>query len=106
MLRISCREIYFTKATQASQIDFLIDKVKEIVKEMGLPPEYDVRIYKNVYSCCGIGGLAMIIEVVGPDEETLKAIDLRAMSRVLEFCEKEGFKIGYHSFGQYESIEK
>jgi hypothetical protein len=48
----------------------------------------------------------MIIEVVGPDEETLKAIDLRAMSRVLEFCEKEGFKIGYHFFGQYESIEK
>jgi len=106
MLRISCREIYFTKATQASQIDSLIDKVKEIVKEMGLPPEYDVRIYKNVYTCCGVGGLGMIIEVVGPDEETLKAIDLRAISKVLEFCEKEGYDVGYHSFGQYESIEK
>jgi hypothetical protein len=106
MTRISCREIYFTEATQASQIDLLIDKVKEIVKAMSLPPEVDVRIYKNVYTCCGVGGLGMIIEVVGPDEETLKAIDLRAMSRVLEFCEKEGFKIGYHFFGQYESIEK
>jgi hypothetical protein len=106
MPRISCREIYFTKATQTRQVDFLIDKVKEIVKEMGLPPLYDVRIYKNVYSCCGIGGLGMIIEVVGPDEETLKSIDLRAMSRVLEFCEKEGYDVGYHSFGQYESIEK
>ena len=106
MTRISCREIYFTEATQASQIDLLIDKVKEIVKGMSLPAEYDVRIYKNVYSCCGIGGLALIIEVVGPDEETLKAIDLRAMSRVLEFCEKKGFDIGYHSFGRYESIEK
>src|SRR3989304_6805577 len=106
MLRISCREIYFTKATQASQIDSLSDKVKEIVKEMGLPPEYDVRIYKNVYTCCGVGGLGMIIEVVGPDEETLKAIDLRAISKVLEFCEKEGYDVGYHSFGQYESIPK
>jgi hypothetical protein len=106
MTRISCREIYFTEVTQASQIDLLIDKVKEIVKSMGLPPEYDVRIYKNVYTCCGVGGLGMIIEVVGPDEETLKAIDLRAMSRVLEFCEKKGFDIGYHSFGRYESIEK
>jgi hypothetical protein len=106
MTRISCREIYFTEATQASQIDLLIDKVKEIVNSMGLPPEYDVRIYKNVYSCCGVGGLGMIIEVVGPDEETLKAIDLRAMSGVLEFCEKEGFKTGYHFFGQYESLEK
>jgi hypothetical protein len=106
MPRMSCREIYFTKATQARQVDFLIDKVKEIVKELDLPTQYDVRIYKNVYSCCGIGGLGMIIEVVGPDEETLKAIDLRAMSRVLEFCEKEGYAVGYHSFGQYESIER
>jgi hypothetical protein len=106
MPRISCREIYFTKATEPRQIDILIDKVKEIVKDMRLSPEYDVRIYKNVYSGCGIGGLGMIIEVVGPDEETLKAIDLRAMSKVLEFCEKEGYDIGYHSFGQYESIER
>ncbi len=106
MPRISCREIFFTKATQPRQLDFLIDKVKDIVNEMGLPPNYDVRIYKNVYSCCGIGGLGMIIEVVGPDEETLKSIDLRAMAKVLEFCEKEGFGVGYHSFGQYESMEQ
>ncbi len=106
MPRISCREIYFTKASQPRQLDFLIDKVKEIVSGMNLPPNYDVKIYKNVYSCCGIGGLGMIIEVIGSDEETLKAIDLRAMSKVLEFCEKEGYGIGYHSFGQYESMEK
>ena len=106
MLRISCREIYFAKAAQSNQVDILIDKVKEAVKEMELPPKYDVRIYKNVYTCCGVGGLGIIIEVVGPDEETLKAIDLRAMSRILEFCEKEGYDIGYHSFGQYESVER
>lgn len=106
MPRISCREIYFTKTNQSHQVDFLIDKVKEIVNEMCLPPEYDVKIYKNVYSCCGLGGLGLIIEVVGPDEEILEAIDLKAMSKVLEFCEKEGYDIGYHSFGQYESIER
>ena len=106
MPRISCREIYFTKTTQSRQVDFLIDKIKEIVNEMSLPPQFDVRIYKNVYSCCGVGGLGLIVEVVGPDEEKLRAIDLRAMSRVLEFCEKEGYDVGYHSFGQYESIER
>jgi hypothetical protein len=105
MPRICCREISFVKATQLDQVDILIDKVKEAVKEMGLPPKYDVRIYKNVYSCCGIGGLGIIIEVVGPDEETLKAIDLRAMSKILEFCEKEGYAIGHHSFGQYECMD-
>jgi len=104
MSKIGCREVYFVNAMQPSQIDFLIDKVKEVVREMGLPPEYDIRIYRNVYACCGVGGLGVVIEVVGPEEERIRAIDLRAMSRILEFCEKEGYDIGYHSFGQYESV--
>jgi hypothetical protein len=104
MSKIGCREIYFVKALQSRQVDYLIDKAKEVVKEMGLPPEYDVRIYKNVYSCCGTGGLGIIIEVVGPEEEKIRAIDLRAVAKILEICEKEGFDVGHHSMGQYESI--
>ena len=104
MSKIGCREIYFVKAVHPRQVDFLIDKIKEVVKDMSLPPEYDVRIYKNVYSCCGTGGLGVIIEVVGPEEEKIRAIDLRAVSKILEFCEKEGFYVGHHSLGQYESI--
>jgi len=106
MPRICCREVYFVKATQSNQIDILIDKVKEVVKEIALSPEYDVRIYKNVHTCCGTAGLGLIIEVVGPDEETLKAIDTRAISKVLEFCEKEGYDVGYHYFGQIECIDR
>ena len=101
---MGCREVYFVNATHSRQIDFLIEKVKEVVKEMGLPPEYDIRVYKNVYACCGVGGLGLIIEVVGPEKEGIKAIDLRAMSRILEFCEKEGYDIGDHSFGEYETL--
>ena len=104
MSEMGCREVYFVNATHSRQIDFLIEKVKEVVKEMGLPPEYDIRVYKNVYACCGVGGLGLIIEVVGPEKEGIKAIDLRAMSRILEFCEKEGYDIGDHSFGEYETL--
>ena len=104
MSRIGCREIYFIQAMQPHRADFLITKVQEVVKEMGLPPEYDIRVYKNVYACCGIGDRSIIIEVVGPEEEKIKAIDLRAMSRILEFCEKEGYDIGHHYFGQYEFL--
>ena len=104
MSKIGCREVYFIKATQPYQIDFLIDEVKKVVKEIGLPSEYDIRVYKNVYTCCGVGGLGLIIEVVGPEKEGIKAIDLRAMSRILEFCEKEGYNVGYHSFGEYETL--
>jgi len=104
MSKMGCREIYFVKAVQSRQVDYLIDKIKDVVKEMGLPPEYDVRIYKNVYSCCGTGGLGVIIEVIGPEEEKIRAIDLRAVSKILEFCEKEGYDVGHHSMGQYESI--
>ncbi len=104
MPKMGCREVYFINAMQSRQVDFLIDKVKEAVKEMRLPREYDIRIYKNVYACCGVGGLGVIIEVIGPEEEKIKSIDLRAMSKILEFCEKEGYEVGHHSFGQYESI--
>jgi hypothetical protein len=101
--KIACREIHFVKTTQPRQIDFLIDKIKEAVKEMKLPSEYDVRIYKNVFSCCGVGGLGLIIEVVGSQEEKIKEIDTRVASKVLEFCEKEGYEMGHHSFGQLET---
>jgi hypothetical protein len=104
MSQIGCREIYFVKAMHSRNINFLIDKVKEVVKEMGVPPEYDIRVYKNVYACCGIGGLGVIIEVVGPEKDKIKAIDLRVVSRILEFCEKEGYEVGYHHFEQHEVI--
>ena len=102
MSKIGCREIYFIETKQSHQIDYLIDCVKEAVKLMSLPPEYDVRIYKNVYACCGIGSNSIIVEVIGPKEETIKAIDLKAMSKILEICEKEGFKTGHHTLEKYE----
>jgi hypothetical protein len=104
MSKTGCRGVYFVNAMQSHQVDFLIDRVKEVVKEMRFPPEYDIRIYKNVYSCCGVGGLGVIIEVVGPEEEKIKAVDLRAISKFLELCEKEGYEVGHRSLGQYESV--
>lgn len=104
MSKIGCREVYFNDAIQLSRIDYLIDKVKEALKEMSFPSEYDVRVYRNVQTCCGVGGLGLVVEVVGPDEERIKAIDLRAMSRILEFCEEEGVDITHHSFGQHETL--
>jgi len=83
-----------------------MDKVKQIIEEMKLPATYNVKVFKNVFSCCGTGGLDLILEVVGPDKEILKAIDLRAMSKVLEYCEEQGFGMGAHSIGTFESIEK
>jgi len=102
--KIACREIHFVKTTQPRQIDLLIAKIKEAVREMKLPSEYDIRIYKNVFSCCGVGGLDVIIEVVGPQEKKIKEIDTRVASRILEFCEKEGYEMGHHSFGQLETM--
>lgn len=83
-----------------------IDKVKEAVQDMKLPTEYDVRIYRSVYACCGVGDLGLIIEVAGPNEEEVRSIDQKALSRVLEFCEKEGYEVGHHFIGQYESVSE
>jgi hypothetical protein len=104
MQKMGCREIHFINAMHPRQVDFLIDKVKEAVQSMKLPVNYDVRIYRNVFTCCGVGGLGLIVEVIGPDEQKIKEIDFRTVSRIMEFCEKEGLEIGHHIIGKHESI--
>ena len=101
---MGCREVHFINATKPSQVDFLIDKLKEAVEGMKLPPEYDVKIYRNVYACCGIGGLGLIVEVVGPEEEKIKEIDTKTVSKIMEFCEQEGLDVGHHNVEKHESI--
>ncbi len=99
MSKISCRECYFVKIS-SKNIDSLIERVQSAVKEMGIPPEYDIRVYKNVYACCGVSGIGVIIEVLGPEEKKIRAIDLKAVSKILELCEKEGLE--YHTFEPLE----
>lgn len=106
MPMVSCREIHFSQCPDTDQVDKLINIVRQTIEEMKLPSAYNVKIFKNIFSCCGTGGLDLILEVTGPEEQTLKAIDLRAASRVLEYCEKQGYSMGAHSLGRFESIEK
>jgi len=101
MSKISCRECYFIKVS-CKNIDSLIERVKSATAEMGIPPGYDINIYKNVYACCGVAGLGVIIEVTGPEEEKIEAIDLKAVSKILEICEKEGLE--HHTLGSLEVV--
>jgi len=95
MTKVSCRECYFIKATGAN-IDHIIRKVKTAIEEVGVPPKYHINVYKNVYACCGVSGSGIIVEITGPEEEKIKSIDMKAVSKILEICEKEG--IEHHSF--------
>ena len=105
MSKTGGKEVYFVSVMKTCQIGFLVDMVKEVVKVMDLPVDYDVRVYKNVLSCCGIGGLDVIIEITArADENRIKAIALRAMSRVLGFCREEGLEVGHDSLGKYEAF--
>jgi len=97
---MSCRECHFIKVSTRN-IDSLIEKVKLAIVEMGVPSGYDINLYKNVYACCGVGGVSLIIEVTGP-EEKIRAIDLKAVSKVLEICEKEGLE--HHTMEPLETM--
>jgi hypothetical protein len=94
--KISCREIYFEDAKSQHRLDFLMDKIRAIAKEAEVPSEYELKVYKNVISCCGVGGASIIVEIKGPSKVKLEEIDLKVVSKVVEFCEKEGLNIGYH----------
>ena len=43
-----------------------------------------------------MAGTELIIEIVGPEEEEIRRMDLKAISKILEICEKEG--IEHHNF--------
>jgi len=100
MSKMSCRECHFIKVSTRN-IDSLIEKVKSTIVEMGVPSGYDINIYKNVYACCGVGGVSLIIEVTGT-EEKIEAIDLKAVSKILEICEKESLE--HHTLEPLELI--
>ena len=102
MSKLSCRECYFLIKVKVKHIDSLIERVKSAIREMGIPPGYDIRIYKNVYACCEVSGVGVIIEVTGPEEERIRAIDLRAVSKILEICEKEGLE--HHTLEPLEVV--
>ena len=91
MSKVSCRECYFVKASGA-KIDYLISKIKSAIKDVGIPPKYHVNVYKNVYACCGVSGTGLIVEITGPEEEEIRGMDLKAVSKILEICEKEGIE--------------
>jgi hypothetical protein len=99
MSKVSLRECYFIKATGAN-INYLIKKVKSAIEEEGVPPNYHINVYKNVYACCGVSGSGIIVEIRGPEEEKIRKIDLKAVSKILELCEKEG--IEHHAFEPLE----
>jgi hypothetical protein len=99
MSKVSLRECYFIKATGAN-INYLIKKVKSAIEEGGVPPNYHINVYKNVYACCGVSGSGIIVEIRGPEEEKIRKIDLKAVSKILEICEKEG--IEHHAFEPLE----
>ena len=73
MSKVACREIYFVDATRSKSIDFLIDQIKTDLNELKLSKEYNIKIYKNIHSCCGVGGLSVVVEIEGPEEEKIKA---------------------------------
>ena len=95
MSKVSLRECYFIKGSGAN-IDYLVEKVKSAIAEEGVPPKYHINVYKNIYACCGVSGTGLIIEIRGPQEEKIRSIDLKAVAKILEICEKE--KIEHHSF--------
>jgi len=99
MSKISLRECYFIKSSGAN-LDYLVEKVKSAIEEAGVPPKYHINVYKNVYACCGVSGTGLIVEIRGPQEEKIRSLDFKAVSKILEICEKEG--IEHHSFEPLE----
>jgi len=82
----------------------LVDEVNTVLKETIACPECSINVHKSAFADCGVSlnDLVVLIEVEGPNEEIIRAIDLRAVSKILEVCEKRG--ITHHALGPLEII--
>lgn len=89
MTRIGFREFHFIKV---SNIADLMTELKASVEQWKIPKEYGLRIYKGVYSCCGISDANISVEIIGPDEKEIKDIDMKIMSKLIELCQKKGLE--------------
>jgi hypothetical protein len=97
MPKIGFRECHFIKV---SNIDALIEELKTSAGELNIPKEYDLRIYKSIYGCCGVSNSNIIVEIIGPDEKEIKNIDLKVMCKLMDICQSKGLE--YHACDQME----
>jgi hypothetical protein len=92
MPKIGFRECHFIKV---SDIDAFIEELKTKTEHLNIPKDYDLRIYKSVYGCCGTSNKNVIVEIIGPDEKEIKDIDLKVMSKLIDICQQKGLE--YHA---------
>lgn len=79
MYKTGLREFFIA---DDKKIDYLKERMKSAISEIDVPPEYYIKVYSDLYNY-------ITFEVSGPDKERIKSIDLRAMSKLIEICEKE-----------------
>ncbi len=99
--KVSRRECFFIKVSDR-KVDYLMEKIKSAISEIALPPRCKIGVYRDVYSCCGGGYKSLVIEVTGSSEEEIKEVDLKAMAKLIEICEKEN--IEFHALMPFEII--
>lgn len=92
MSKIGFRECHFIKV---GNIDTVIDELKASASEWRVPKDYDLKIFKGVYACCGTSNSNIVVEITGPDESEIKNIDLRFMAKLMEICQEKGYE--YHT---------
>jgi len=103
MSKIGRRECHLT-GVSFQGVESLVDAINAVLKETISCPECSINVSKNLLADCGVplNNLGVLIEVEGPNEEIIRAIDLRAVSKVLEICEKRG--ITNHTLGPLEIV--
>lgn len=80
MIKRGHRECFV--ATDHSKLETLREKMELAVSEIDVPSECKVNVYSDTFK-------KITLEVSCPDEENLKAVDLKAFSKFVEVCENE-----------------
>jgi hypothetical protein len=74
------------------EIDGFVDEVKTFVVGKDIPQDYNVDVYKDQVTCCGIFTFGVAFEYEGPKAGVIKDLDTMLYSKVIEICERQAIE--------------
>ena len=91
MSRVGRRECYVLDL-KGGELDLFVKEIKSFIAKENFPDGYTVDVYKDQAVCCGVFPLGIAVEIEGLKEQTIKALDVKLYSKIMEVCEREGFE--------------
>ncbi len=69
-----------------------VNELRSCLEQEKISKDYVVNVYKDTVTCCGHFAIGVAVEITGPKRQTIRNLDLKIYSKIIEICERENFE--------------